>query len=169
MNFHVSFFNQNVLILQNVPISPPHPHPNCILLACLRLRLREVYQQALRLIFFNALITVLLSDWSRITMCCVLLTWKYLSEATGNYLFYKNIKGTHYVHLILISVCACGDTSSVHNLFELCYKFEIWYLSTKIYGVSKSIPNSTWTLLILLMSANFFAKKKVFSLVWSFC
>ena len=43
------------------------------------------------------------------------------------------------------------------NLLELCYKLEIWYVSTHVHVVSENVPFSTKTLLILLMSA-FFAK-----------
>ena len=41
-------------------------------------------------------------------------------------------------------------------------KFEIWYVSTHVYAVSENIRFSTKALLILLMSAFFFAKNQHF-------
>ena len=42
-------------------------------------------------------------------------------------------------------------------------KLEIWYVSTDTYVASENIPLSTKALLILLMSAFFFAKNVLFS------
>ena len=46
------------------------------------------------------------------------------------------------------------------TLLELCWKLQIWHVSTYPYIVSENIRFSTWTPLILQMSA-FFSKKIV--------
>ena len=45
-----------------------------------------------------------------------------------------------------------GEGSKITSL-ELCYKLDIWYVSTHRYVVSENIPFSTKALLILLMPA----------------
>ena len=47
----------------------------------------------------------------------------------------------------------------VKNLLELCYKREIWYVSTHTFVVSENIPFSTKNPLILMISI-FFAKNQ---------
>ena len=42
---------------------------------------------------------------------------------------------------------------SVYNSLELCYKFEIWYVSAHTYVLLKNIHFGTKARLILLMSA----------------
>ena len=55
-----------------------------------------------------------------------------------------------------------GGLFRCSNVLELCYKLEIWYVSTHIYVVSENIPFSTNNPLILLVLAFFFAKNQHF-------
>ena len=75
--------------------------------------------------------------------------------------------------MVYFGVCVCvvegggggggkSTPSPVKNLLELCYKFQIWYVSTHTYVVSVNISFSAKALIILLMSA-FFCKKSAFS------
>ena len=56
---------------------------------------------------------------------------------------------------------ALPPSPPVQNLLELCWKLQIWHVSTHTYLVSEIIPFSTKAVLILLMSA-FFANVQRF-------
>ena len=83
------------------------------------------------------------------TPSCILIVTLILVGFLG--IHFEVCLGEWWVHLL----------PSVQNLFQLCYNFENWYVSTNPYIFSENIPLITKALLILLMSS-FIAKNQHF-------